>query len=249
MKLLLVPILLATSAVSAQTVDLATAGSHPIRYYLSLPQGWTAGKKWPVVIVIESANRNFQKTAELFARARGSMPFILATPMVVTNGGPSYRQVPNYRYSDTEWERIEKEGGCRFDQEGIAAVSADVQKRYGGEEKYFLTGWEAGGHTVWAAIFQHPESMRAAAPVDSNFANRCLDGGFSSSAARSSLPIRVFLSALDIEVAPNRYVTLQSGQAKALAEQHGFGPVSQQMVAKPHGPMPEEVLAWFLSLL
>ncbi|HEY2012532.1 MAG TPA: hypothetical protein VGH38_03475, partial [Bryobacteraceae bacterium] len=56
---------------------LKTARHHPMEYLLSLPQGWTAQKKWPVVVVIESANREFQKTATRFAEARKSLPFIL----------------------------------------------------------------------------------------------------------------------------------------------------------------------------
>jgi hypothetical protein len=58
--------LLALSCLSAAYVphapeppQLKTASSHPIQYYVSLPEGWTSGKKWPVVVVIESADREF----------------------------------------------------------------------------------------------------------------------------------------------------------------------------------------------
>jgi hypothetical protein len=42
---------------ASEPPQLKTASSHPIQYYLSLPEGWTAGKRWPVVVVIESAER------------------------------------------------------------------------------------------------------------------------------------------------------------------------------------------------
>src|SRR5579871_1884899 len=172
--------LISISAANAATAEMHTASNHPMEYYLSLPKDWQAGKSWPIVIVIESANRQFASAAEHFAAARSDMPFIVAAPLVVTNGGARYREVPTYRYSDDVWARIEREGACRFDFEGIAAVAADLHAQFGGEEKYFITGFEAGGHTVWAYLFHTPESLRAAAPVAPNFAGRCLDADNSS---------------------------------------------------------------------
>jgi hypothetical protein len=72
---------------ASEQPQLKTASSHPIQYYLSLPEGWVAGKKWPVVVVIESADREFlQAFATAFAQARQHRPFILDTPLIVTNG-------------------------------------------------------------------------------------------------------------------------------------------------------------------
>ena len=44
---------------ASEAPQLKTASTHPIQYYLSLPEGWTKAKKWPVVVVIESADRDF----------------------------------------------------------------------------------------------------------------------------------------------------------------------------------------------
>src|ERR1044072_2803147 len=79
---------------ASEPPQLKTASSHPIQYYLSLPEGWSTGKRWPVVVVIESAERQFLEAATAFAQARASRPFILVTPLVVTNGGSGYRSVP-----------------------------------------------------------------------------------------------------------------------------------------------------------
>src|SRR5262249_8536490 len=136
--------------------QLRTASSHPIQYYLSLPEGWTKGKKWPVVVVIESADREFLDAANAFTHARASRPFILVTPLVVTNGGKGYRNVPTYHYSETVWNRIQNSGEFKFDLDGITAIMDDVVKQYGGEDKYFITGFEAGGHTVWGILFNNP---------------------------------------------------------------------------------------------
>src|SRR5260370_32180509 len=66
---------------TASADEFRTASGHPMQYYVSLPQGWTAARKWPVVVVIESANRQFQQTLGAFAKARKDMPFILVAPM------------------------------------------------------------------------------------------------------------------------------------------------------------------------
>jgi len=34
---------------ASEAPQLKTASTHPIQYYLSLPEGWTKAKKWPVV--------------------------------------------------------------------------------------------------------------------------------------------------------------------------------------------------------
>src|ERR1700676_242255 len=121
-------------AMTLSAAELKTASGHAMQYYLSLPHGWTAGKRWPVVIVIESANRQFQHTAEVFENAREGKPFIIAFPLVISNGGSSYRRVPTYHYSDAAWNEIERAGGCRFDPEGKAAVARDEHQLEGGEE-------------------------------------------------------------------------------------------------------------------
>ena len=233
-------------ACAAQAIELKTATTSPMQYYIALPEGWSAAKHWPVVMVVESARRDFRLAADEYVKARGSMPFIIAVPMVVTGGGASYRQAPGYRYSEDDWGRIEKAGGCAFDDDGIAAVAADVRRSYGGEEKYFLAGWEAGGHTVFAEVFRHPERLRAAALAGPNYAARCVE--FSSDQARAALPVKVFLSGMAADVAPNRFVHTQSQRAKEEGEQHGFRGITLQEVAKPHGPMPDEVMAWFLTV-
>jgi len=229
----------------ARAQELKTASSHPMQYYLSLPDGWNAGKKWPVVVAIESANRDFQGNAAEFARARGKMPVIIVTPMVVTGGGAGFRSVPAYKYADAVWNEIDRVGAFHFDDTGIAAVMSDVQRLYGGEERYFLTGWEAGGHTVWAMLFRHPERLRAVAPVSTNYLGRWMTPeNFSSSPARAQLPIRVIQSSQ--LAAP--FLAQQTADAIELAKSHGFGNVSIVKVDKPHGPMADEVMQFFASV-
>ncbi len=48
---------------ASEVPQLKTASTHPMQYYLSLPEHWVAGKRWPVVVVIESAEREFLQAA------------------------------------------------------------------------------------------------------------------------------------------------------------------------------------------
>lgn len=230
--------------------QLKTASTHPIQYYISLPEGWTATKKWPVVVVIESADREFMQAATAFAQARGSRPFILVTPLVVTNGGTGYRSVPTYHYSDAVWDRIQNSGAFNFDLDGITAIIHDVAKQYGGEDKYFVTGFEAGGHTVWGILFNHPEVVRGAALVCPNYLGRWIDEQHISSAPeRVELPIRNFIGTKDTLCSPGNPIYTQMQRANTLAGAHGYKNVSLVSVeGKSHERLAAEVLAYFSSL-
>lgn len=81
-RALLLSIFLTPAALSSQAADASkriverTATVHPIHYFVSLPSGWSSQRTWPVIVVIADAEREFRKTAESFADARGSLPFV-----------------------------------------------------------------------------------------------------------------------------------------------------------------------------
>jgi hypothetical protein len=233
------------------TDEFKTASTHAMQYYISLPEHWSASKNWPVVFVIESANRDFEAAAEDYRRARGTMPFILVTPLVVSNGGPRYREAPGYHYSDAAWAEVTRAGVCRFDSEGLAAVAADVRRIYHGEDRYFITGLEAAGHTIWTQVFTHPEVLRAAAPVAPNYLGRCVEElGFSTSPTRAQLPVKIFGGSRDEYWAAGKPFYAQTQQAKSVAETHGYRNVAENLVqGKGHEPLAAEVMAYFESLV
>ncbi len=218
-----------------------------MQYYVSLPDGWSASREWPVVFAIESANRDFETAAEKYRAARGKLPFILVTPLVVSNGGARYREAPGYHYSEAAWAQVAQAGVCRFDSDGLAVVAADVRKLYHGEDRYFLTGLEAAGHTIWTQVFTHPEALRAAAPVAPNFQGRCLEElGFSNSPSRAQLPVKVFGGSRDEYWTAGKPFYQQTQDAKKVAEMHGYHNVSEQVVPdKGHEALAEEVLSYF----
>ena len=240
-----------TFAQDSKSLQLKTASTHPTQYYLSLPEGWSAGKKWPVVVVIESADREFLQAATAFADARKQRPFILITPLVVTNGGAGYRNVPTYHYSDSVWATIQNSGPFKFDMDGITAIIRDVAKQYGGEDRYFITGLEAGGHTVWGVLFNHPEAVRGAALICPNYLGRWVDETHISNAGeRGGLPIRNLVGTKDDMCSPGSPIYTQMQKAMSVAEAHGYKNVSLTRVeGKGHERLADEVLEYFSSLL
>src|SRR5262245_6255435 len=79
---------------------LKTASRHPMQYYVSLPEGWTPTKQWAIVVMVTGGLKNFQYNAKLFAAARKKLPFIIVTPVNLTNGGGNnLRNLPEYNYA------------------------------------------------------------------------------------------------------------------------------------------------------
>jgi dienelactone hydrolase len=225
-----------------QTSELKTATTHPIQYYVSLPKGWKKGKSWPVVLGIESAEREFKPYFRKFVQARADRPFIVVVPLVVTNGGPRYKEGPGYSYSESVWRQIDSDP-WKFDDSGLQALIRDVHDLYNGESAAFLTGFEAGGHTLFSFVFAHPQLVKAAAPVSPNYAARNVSWG----AASARPPFRCFSGAND------ELWSRFSGQwakAKAAAQGHGYSSFSEQIVPdRGHEPMADKVLAWFSGRL
>ncbi len=228
-----------------------TALRHPMQYCLSLPAGWCPQRTWPIVVVIPD-DRDFQGNLAAFVKARGDRPFILVAPFVVTSGGAGYRDDPNFQYEVAVWREVERAGDFGFDDAGLEAVLEEVRARYQGQPKAFLTGWEAGGHTVWALLFRHPERWAGVAPVSANWSSRWMDrGAWSSSPERAQVPVHAFFCGplRGKENLARAAWFQQTREAIQAARARGFGPISIEVLPnQPHGPLPEPVLAWFQSL-
>ena len=235
-------------------ISAHTAVPHRMRYHLALPTGWSAKREWPVLVVIPDAHRDFVANLQKFVSARGSRPYILVTPEVLTSGGTANRSSASYTYTAAVWDSLQRVDEFAFDDDGVGAVLADVRGKWLGETKAFLTGWEAGGHTVWAMTFRHPERWRGVAPVSTNYQRRGIDQTsllLSSVPERAKLPIQAFeAGAPNPRFAPfMKNVEQQTKTALDDAARLGFGPASVRVVAgADHGPLCEAVLAWCDSL-
>ncbi len=228
------------------------AAGHPMRYHVILPAGWSAGTSWPVVVVVADAHRDFTQNMRRFARVPAARRFILIAPEVLTCGGTRDLTTPPYSYTPADWQAARKATDAEFDDRGLAAVLVEVHSRWGGEPRAFLTGWEAGGHTVWAQALRRPERWRAVAPVTPNYQGRGLSHEtFSTDTSRTTLPIQVFWcgSPTGEFAQAMHFLRDQTDRAVADARAHGFLPRPVRTVTgADHGPLAEPVIAWFDSL-
>jgi len=241
--------LLAASVVLAAPSPITSgqASSHPMRYHISLPVGWSAEREWPVVIVIPDAGREFVANLQAFVAARGDRPYILVAPEVLTCGGARTRTLEHYSYSRAVWDSLVGHDDFAFDDAGVAAVLGDVRRKDHGEPTAFLTGWEAGGHTVWALTFRHPGRWRGVAPVATNYQRRGLDATSFSAAPARALPIQVFREGAPTGEIVGAMAVLDQQTARALddARAHGYKPEPVRVVpGADHGPLAAAVLTW-----
>lgn len=245
---------IATAADRADTAasSVRQASTHPMRYRVALPSAWKADRDWAVVVVIPDAGREFAANLAQFVRARGERPYILVAPEVLSCGGSRSRTADHYSYAAAEWDSLQRGDDFAFEDAGLKAVLADVHRLWRGESRAFLTGWEAGGHTVWAQAFRHPERWRGVAPVTANYQRRGVDAAqFSRAPERTSLPIQPFRCGAPTGEVARTLASLDQQIALALgdAREHGFQPRPVRVIpGADHGPLPGAVLAWCDSL-
>lgn len=234
-----------------------TAAGHPIQYFISVPRGWPGNRKWPVVMTLAGAGKDWEGNAQSFAHYRDSLnlPFIIVTPVILTNGGDGAipRDHPRYQYPSSTWDMLDSVGRCAFDMAGVEAVIADVQNIYSGDGKPFLTAFSGGGHQGWATVLLHPEWLRAAALVGTNFSGRCVSKEtkvlqlISRAPQRVLLPVRNFNGADDSNI---KNSAPQQLRAMGIARENGYATVSEETVrGVGHDPMPKIALSYFATLL
>jgi dienelactone hydrolase len=237
---------------SLRPIESRTASGHPMHYRVSLPANWTPERQWPVVIVIPDAERRFDEATREFSAARGERPFVLVTPLVLSGGGAAQQHMSDFDYSPDVWARIATDGNCKFDDDGLTAVIADVRQRFHTEDKVFMTGWEAGGHVVLAQVLNHPERFRAAAVATPNFISRCVNES-RPARAKSSLgfPVRMFHGSLDtLFAARSTPLNSQWERFDALARSLGYADLAPvEAPNRGHGNVSAEVMAWFATLV
>jgi poly(3-hydroxybutyrate) depolymerase len=243
--------LAAQQSSASQTIVERTATAHPIHYFVSLPPEWNSNKTWPLLVVIPDADREFRKTANAFASARGSTPFVIVVPMILGGGGTAQQHKASFDYPDSVWSIADRVGYCDFDEAGLTAVLDDVHRLYHADSKFFLTGWEAGGHVVIPQLFAHPERLRAVAIVTPNFLGRCVTPATRRlTEAESQIPVRVFGGSSDPAWTTTSPLFTQSARFDSLAKARGFRGVTDSVIRnRGHGALAADVVGYFATLL
>lgn len=213
------------------------ARSHPLRYYLALPARWSPERTWPILVAVDGVNHgHFRWNFLRFQHARHSLPFILISPLVVSNSGrPNFHDYP---YRPEVWAQMQSQSAVRFDAAGVLAIVDEIQQTYRGEPTFYLTGWSAGGHLAWHVIFTHPECLAGAVLVGANYAGRGVTT-ISTAPERAQLPIYGLQGDRDARLMA---LNEQWQQATALAAQHGYRNITRALIPHaPHDPFPARV--------
>jgi hypothetical protein len=250
-----------TSTPAVPPQGLKTASTHPMQYYVSLPKNWSTARTWPIVVTIAGSGREWTDNHAAFSNERNTnnYPFIIVTPLTITNTGSNARNLGGYNYSAATWDRIESETRCKFDFDGVKAAVADVAKNYSGQSKFFITGFSGGGSTHAMFALLHPDWLRGTASAAGNWGGRCVTGAtegpiddpvphpISTAPERVSLPIKFFNGTADGYAV---YLLPQRDSLMALMRRNGYMSLSSQMISGAgHEPMPAQVLSFFNSTL
>jgi dienelactone hydrolase len=181
-----------------------------------LPHGWTPDRQWPILVTIDGVEHDFRWNSMVFAEARKERPYIIVTPCVTSNGNDPH------------------------DKEAIITIAREVQQQYHGQDKFFITGFSAGGHVTWQVIFEHPELFAGAVLASGN----CIGRGvttISQAPERIQLPIHGVYGEKDYP----GYFDKQWPYGKQLARDHGYQNISEEVVpGGGHWFYPDQVLAF-----
>lgn len=232
---------------ASQAPLLKKARNHLMQYYLSLPNGWTAESKWPILVAVDGAGSNFAGMNGSYG-GKNNSTYIVITPCSFSNTNSLEGQEGKYPYPKEvleEWNSKRMD----FDDPGVQAAVKDAQEDWNGEEKFFVTGFSGGGNITWHFIFTHPEMLAGAAPASANFSG--LRAEASTAPEREKLPIKVFQGEDDEYRKPDSISPLdkQWEMAKAQLEANGYKNWSYELVPKTgHSACQAQVLKFFNSL-
>ncbi len=156
--------------IEAAQKELVLIGSptHDLLAYLSLPKGWQKGKTYPIVVGVDGAGSNFLGYGGGCRSARGSRAAIVLAPITLSNTNTldpvKYPMYGKAVLDAFDGKRME------FDGPGVDAILAILSKRFGADEKVFVTGFSGGGNWCYWKLFMDPAHVRGAAPACANFA-------------------------------------------------------------------------------
>lgn len=155
---------------NALAAPLQTASTHPMKYYISLPKGWSADRAWPVLVAPNSHYGDKGSNLGLFTaeRDRRRAGFIIIQPLVINadrveNMGEYRGAVANaIKTADAATDGRDENARARFDAEGLMAILKDVTRIYHGEKKVYITGCSSSTHVAYLMLMNHPELLKGA---------------------------------------------------------------------------------------
>ncbi len=157
----------ALSAARTGVIVRGLAGN-AMRYHLSLPNGWSRDRVWPVVLAITGSNANFGVLAEGYRQARGPLPFICLTPTTVSSTANHSLVAKNFPHlTAEELSRLTAMSAAdrlAWDVAGVLRAIDDVHRHFAGESQVYLSGFSKGGHLAWHLAFAEASRLHMVYP-------------------------------------------------------------------------------------
>jgi hypothetical protein len=245
----------------AGTYDTATAlmddnlyligtADNPSVGYVSLPQHWKPGKKWPILLCFPGDGTGYEGIGGAYRGARGDASYIVLAPVVFCNCNVTNAQTHGKWYSPaiTSQETFTEDTPpamarrIQFDEPGIFALLKAVHENFGGD-KIYVTGFSGGGIGCYLTLLELPNDISAGAPACANF--------FMEPPPQRGMgaPVMQFFGQNDpfMEHIGHGEGLRQEGEEAAKdLESAGYRDIDQKIVdGKGHDPMCAEVVAFF----
>lgn len=246
----------AADSLAQRRMVLRKASAHPLRYYLSLPEGYDreAEREWPVLVCVSGAGSDFKGFGEGYRKRRGDLPLLIVSPCTFANTNAiqgKLRERYGELYSPEELEQGIGER-MRFDLAGLLAVLDDLRTTYRAQPRVYVTGFSGGGRLTYRMLFRHPERVAAAAPACGNFNPADAEGGEQAKASERNLPIHLLTGAED----PHRVWTHGKEGSPGIEQQTDWAVEALTQLGYPkfkrtlvpglgHSAAQERVLAFF----
>ncbi len=153
--LLFLLLIAGTSSVAAEAqkfvTRIVTVQGRDYRYQVFVPDGWTAKKRWPVVLFLHGSGE--AGTDNIKQMAQGLPPWLrehgATFPAVVV-----IPQAPEQTY----WNG-------NIEQMALQALQDSVTEFHGDRQRLYLTGLSMGGFGAWQMAIDHPGLFAAAAII------------------------------------------------------------------------------------
>ncbi len=122
------------------------------RYVVSVPDGWTANREWPVILFlhgsVERGSDGVRQANVGLGAEVGKHP----------DRWPAVVVMPQCR-TDADWSTPAMEAQV------LAALDASMQEFHGEPRRVYLTGFSMGGYGTWAIASRHPKRFAALVPI------------------------------------------------------------------------------------
>ena len=210
--------------------------------YVSLPKGWQKGKTYPVVVGVEGAGCSFLGYGNGLRSTRGSRAAIVVSPITLSNTNAldpaKYPQYPKSVLDAWDGRRLE------FDGPGVDAVLAVLSKRFGADERVFVTGFSGGGNWCYWKLFMDPAHVRGAAPACANFSGNGISGP-PGAGEGGGPPVKLMTGAQDEHrdhvFGAKPGIEGQTDAAQEKLKELGYTKVTRVQLQAGHSPLQAEV--------